>query len=144
MYFQRRCRLKFFLPYGPMLTKTKKNRKKSKILHFEKQKKKNGLEIWWIGTCPTNLALIQSVVSEKTMSTDDGRTTTDARVTTVALLCSGTNSRLANTVVWQARCYVCRPIYYNTVKPCSKDHLLIKTAFHRSPGVYSPCYRTSI
>ena len=27
-YFQRRCRLKFLLPYGPMLTKTKKNRKK--------------------------------------------------------------------------------------------------------------------
>ncbi len=24
-YFQRRCRLKFFLPYGPMLTKRKKN-----------------------------------------------------------------------------------------------------------------------
>ena len=36
-----------------------------------------------------------SPVSEKTMSTDDGqmhngRTTTDARVTTVALLCSST------------------------------------------------------
>ena len=40
MYFQRRCRLKFFLPYGPMLTKTKKNRKKSKMQNFEKQQKK--------------------------------------------------------------------------------------------------------
>ncbi len=49
-----------------------------------------------------NLALIHSVVSEKTMSTDDGGRTTDgrtdddgrrtthARVTTVALLCSST------------------------------------------------------
>ncbi len=53
--------------------------------------KKNGLQIWWIGTCPQNLALIHSVVSEKTMSTDDdGRRMTDARVTTVALLCSST------------------------------------------------------
>ncbi len=53
---------------------------------------KYGLEIWWLGTCPQNLALIDSVVSEKMMSTDDGRgqTTTDARVTTVALLCSST------------------------------------------------------
>ncbi len=42
--------------------------------------KKNGLEIWWIGTCPQNLALIHSVVPEKTMSTDDGRTT-DGRKT---------------------------------------------------------------
>ncbi len=50
------------------------------------------MEIWWIGTCPQNLALIHSVVSEKTMSTDDddGQRTTDARVTTVALLCSST------------------------------------------------------
>ncbi len=30
-YFQRRCRLKFVLPYGPMLTKMKKNPKKSKL-----------------------------------------------------------------------------------------------------------------
>ncbi len=29
MYFQRRCRLKFFLAYGLMLTKTEKNRKKN-------------------------------------------------------------------------------------------------------------------
>ncbi len=80
--FQRRCRLKFFLPYGPMLTKTKKkNHKKSKILNFEKpkkKKKKNDMEIWWIGTCPQNLALIHSGVSEKTMSTDDGRWRTPA------------------------------------------------------------------
>ncbi len=39
MYFQRRYRLDFFLPCGPMLTKTKKNRKKSKseILKNKKQ-----------------------------------------------------------------------------------------------------------
>ncbi len=72
-----------------MLTETKKkNRKKSKLNFFLKQNI-NGLEIWWIGICPQNLALIHSVVSEKTISTDDERTT-DARVTTVALLCSST------------------------------------------------------
>ena len=39
VYFQRRCRLKFFLPYGSILTKTKKkNRKKSKTQNFEKKK----------------------------------------------------------------------------------------------------------
>ena len=34
MYFQRRCRFKFFLPYGPILTKTKKiiNNQKRKIV----------------------------------------------------------------------------------------------------------------
>ncbi len=31
VYFQRRCRLNFFLPYGPIFMKTKKDRKKSKI-----------------------------------------------------------------------------------------------------------------
>ena len=49
-----------------------------KIKHFEKQKK-NGLEIWWIHTCSQNLALIHSVVSEKTMSTDRRRTDDDGR-----------------------------------------------------------------
>ncbi len=90
VYFQRRCRLNFFLPYGPMLTKTKKIGKISKIKILKN--KKNCLEIWWIGICPKNLALIHSVVSKKTMSTDDdGRQwMTDARVTTVALLCSST------------------------------------------------------
>ena len=45
MYFQRKCRLKFFLPYSPMLTqKTKMRNKKSKMENFEKQKK-NVLEI---------------------------------------------------------------------------------------------------
>ncbi len=34
--------MKFFLPCGPMLTKTKKNHKKSKMQNFEKQKKKFG------------------------------------------------------------------------------------------------------
>ncbi len=33
--------------------------------------------MWWIGTCSQKLALIYSAVSEKTMSMDDGRTTTD-------------------------------------------------------------------
>ncbi len=55
--------------------------------NFEKQKK--GLEIWRKGTFPPNLALICMTGSEKTDFMDDGRTT-DARVTTVALLCSST------------------------------------------------------
>ncbi len=37
-----------------------------------------------------NLALICLTSSEKTGFTDDGRRTTDARVTTAALLCSST------------------------------------------------------
>ncbi len=32
--FQKRCRLKFFLPYGPMLTKTKIKMQKSKFWNF--------------------------------------------------------------------------------------------------------------
>ncbi len=81
-----------FSPIWSHVNENEKNIVKNE--KFEKQKK-NGLEIWWIGTCPQNLALIHSMVSEKTVSTDDGRTdgrrrTTDARVTTVALLCSST------------------------------------------------------
>ncbi len=58
--------------------------------NFEKQKKKkNVLEIWSKGTFPPNLALICFTSSEKTGFTD-GRRTTDACMTTVALLCSST------------------------------------------------------
>ncbi len=44
VYFQKRCHLKFLLPYGPMLMKTKKktigkNKKKNKILKKQQQKK---------------------------------------------------------------------------------------------------------
>ena len=43
----------FFLPY-PMLTKTKNKKNKiAKIWKLEKRKK-NGLEIWWIGSGPQN------------------------------------------------------------------------------------------
>ncbi len=63
-----------------MLMKTKKIRKKSKMQNFEKQKKKNGLQIWWKGTFPPNLALICMTGSEKTgLRTDDGRQTDDGR-----------------------------------------------------------------
>ncbi len=41
--------------------------------NFEKQQK-NGLEIWWKGTFPPNLALICLTGSEKTGFTDDRRT----------------------------------------------------------------------
>ncbi len=61
-------------------SRTKKNRKK-KTKQKLKIKKKNGLEIWWIGTCPQNLALIHLVGSEKTISTDDGRPRDDSSST---------------------------------------------------------------
>ena len=81
----------FFLPYGPMLMETKKKKRK-KIKNFEK-KKKNYLEIWWIGTCPQHLALIHSVVSEKTMSTDGRRTPAWRQY----LSCAVAQSRANNT-----------------------------------------------
>ncbi len=56
-----------------MVTKTKKNRKKSKIQNVEKQNKKNGLEIWWKGTSPANLAMLCLTVSEKTGNKFYGR-----------------------------------------------------------------------
>ncbi len=64
--------------------------KKSKMQNFEKQNKKYGLEIWWKGTFPPNLALICLPGSDKTGFSDDGRRMTDARVMTVALLSSRT------------------------------------------------------
>ena len=42
------------------------------------------------GTFPPNLALFCLTGSEKTGFTDDGRRMTDARLMTVALLCSST------------------------------------------------------
>ncbi len=54
-----------------MLNKIKINKNKIKIKSLNL--KKNVVEIWWIGTFPRNLALIHSVVFEKTMPTDDGR-----------------------------------------------------------------------
>ena len=45
-----------------------------KIYNFEEQKKKNVLDIWWIGTGHQNLLSIHLTVSEKTMSTDGRRT----------------------------------------------------------------------
>ena len=51
------------LPYGHMLTTTKKNRKNVKIENFDKRK--NGLEICWIGNCKQNLTWIHTAVSEK-------------------------------------------------------------------------------
>ncbi len=71
VYFQRRCRLKFVHPYGPMLTKTnKKIRNKSKMPTFEKQKK-NVLEMEWNGIFPPKLASTCLTGSEKTDFTDD-------------------------------------------------------------------------
>ncbi len=46
MLFTFRENVDIFLLCGPILTKKKNNRKKSKIKHFEKQEKNIGLEIW--------------------------------------------------------------------------------------------------
>ncbi len=49
VYFQMRCRLNLFLPYGPMLMKAKKKTVKNKKIEFRKaNKQKNGLGILWI------------------------------------------------------------------------------------------------
>ncbi len=126
-YFQTRCRVKFFLPYGPMLTKTNNNCqnlpkfvKISKIWNFanlyttlvetlpgsmneflgvnllcifrgdfvEKQQTLPGdmAKRYF----PPHLALICLTGPEKRGFKDDIRTT-DACVTTVALLCRRTN-----------------------------------------------------
>ncbi len=81
MYFQRRCCLKFSLPYGPMVTKKpkkkKKKKKKCKKIKFEKTTTKGKcLEIWWTDSVSQNLALIRLTVSEKT--SDDGRPRDDS------------------------------------------------------------------
>ena len=60
---------------GPMLMKTKQNCKNLKNENFKKKKKeKCGLEIWWIGNCPQNLAKFgpHVAISEKPESMDDG------------------------------------------------------------------------
>ena len=67
-----------FLPYGLMLTTTKK-----KWLNLKTEKQ--CLEMRWKGTFPPNLALICTIVSEKRVLR-----TTDARVATAVLLCSST------------------------------------------------------
>ncbi len=55
-----------------MLTETKKIHKNVKIENFEKRK--NGLEIWWKGSYPQNLASILAAVSETLEFTDHGQT----------------------------------------------------------------------
>ena len=58
-----------------MLTTRKKNHKNLKIKNFEKRK--NGLEIYWMGSFPQNLAWFHAAVFEKPELTDgwtdDGR-----------------------------------------------------------------------
>ena len=52
-----------------MLTTREKNHKNLIIKTFEKENE-NGLEIWWIGSFPQNLAWIRAAVSEKPKLTD--------------------------------------------------------------------------
>ena len=66
--------MKFWLPQGPMLTKTKNIRKKSKK-KFQKLKKKR-LGIWPRGSHNYNLKGIHARTSE-IMDATDGRLTTD-------------------------------------------------------------------
>ncbi len=85
--------------------KMKKNHNKSKILNFEKQtnkqknnnkqakkKKQQSEDMVDRYKCSyhQNFVWIHLTVSGEMISTDDGRTTTDAHMTTVALLCSST------------------------------------------------------
>ncbi len=65
----------------------KKNRKNLKI----KIKKKNGLELWRLGSFPQNLAWIHAIVTEEP-ELMDGRTT-DAWSTTVALLTKSSKAK---------------------------------------------------
>ncbi len=73
-----------FTPIWSHVNKNEKKLAKIQNLKFHNSLSNFGrygsgdLEIWWIGTCPQNLALIHSVVSEKTMSTN-GRRTDDGR-----------------------------------------------------------------
>ena len=103
-YFQRRCRLKFFLSYDPMLTK-----KKTKLVSNQKSKnvKKPGLEIWWKGTFPPNFALLCMTGSEKTGFTDDGRKD-DGRPRDDRICCPSSSSRSSHIPhitqkLWAAR-----------------------------------------
>ena len=83
VYFPGRCRLQILLPCSPMLTKTKSQITNVKFWELKKN-------IWRYGgqvVFSRNLALISSTISYG--RTTDGRTT-NALVTTVALLCSNT------------------------------------------------------
>ena len=81
--------LKFCSHWGPMLTRTKK-----KIVKIWKLKILKGLEIWWRGSYPQNLACIHAAVSEKLEFT--GRRTTEGR---------RTEGRTTDAcAMWQARC----------------------------------------
>ncbi len=85
-YSQRRG-LKFFVPYGPMLTKTKKNRKQNlkNLKYFEKPNK-------WSGDMVDRyMSLKFGVKPLDGFREDDVYGRTDAHVMAVALLCSSTN-----------------------------------------------------
>ncbi len=66
-----------FWKFGSHRVHVNKNKNKKcknlKIKNFE-NRKKNGLEIGWIGSFPQNLAWIHAAVSEKPELTDDGQT----------------------------------------------------------------------
>ena len=67
MCFQRRFRLKFFLPYGLILTKMNKNHKKNKKNNFKNQNQKK------ISGNMVNLELVPLVVSKKMILWTDRR-----------------------------------------------------------------------
>ena len=80
MYFQR-CRLKFLLPYGPMLTKTKKkNKYRKKIKIWKKSLSRYGAQQGCTGSLSQNLALSRLTVLRKQISRTDGRRTDDGRL----------------------------------------------------------------
>ncbi len=72
--------MKFWLPQGPMLTKTKNIRKKSKKFFFS-QNEKTLLDIWPRGSHNSNLKEIHAITSEIIDATDERRVTDDGRRT---------------------------------------------------------------
>ncbi len=88
----------FFLPYGPMLTKTKKKivkNQKCKILKNKKifwrySEKVPCHQIWHQSAWRVLRKRVLRADDERRRTTTDGPRTTDACVTTVALLCSST------------------------------------------------------
>ncbi len=58
------------------------------------------IHVWWIGSCPQNVAWIHAAVSEKPEFTDAGKDggTNDACATTVALLTKSSKAKNSKVI----------------------------------------------
>ena len=76
-----------------MLTNTKNIRKNLKLENVGKET--NGLEMWWIGSCPRNLAAWMYAACTPEIGVNGGRTNgrTDACTTTEALLTKSSRAK---------------------------------------------------